>query len=236
VLLTIRPVTSSSDPVDRPGGADRPVSPASADETVGSGELSDTLSFEVPGFVAPGFGVSPGSFGGSPIEVAVRSTRPGHDSVVRVRRISLAGDVLAEVTLPVRLSDAGVAVVALPESVGVVDDPTNELVVADMDWRRAVWTPAPDKDMRWVPARYRTSVSTAGDDDGVELVVEAESLVRDLLVQPDRVSPEGTVDRGFMTLLPGERVVFRVRGVTAADEGTLTAAPVLWTLDQVFQY
>jgi len=236
VLLTIRPVTSFSASVSRTGGADRPASPASDSETAGSGDLSDTLSLEVPGAVgvpgAESLGVSPGAFGNAPIEVAVRSTRPGLDSVVRVRRIALSGSVLAEVTLPVHLSAAGVAVVSLPESVGVVDDPTNEIVVADMDWRRAVWTPAPDKDMRWQPAQYRTSFEPVGDD-GVELVVEAESLVRDLLVQPDRVAPEGTVDRGFMTLLPGERVSFRLHGVTTADIAALADAPVLWTLDRV---
>ena len=155
--------------------------------------------------------------------------------MVRVRRITLAGSVLAEVTLPVHLSAAGVAVVSLPESVGVVDDPTNELVVADMDWRRAVWTPAPDKDMHWQAARYRTSFEPVGDD-GVELVVEADSLVRDLLLQPDRVSPAGTVDRGFMTLLPGERVSFRLHGVTAADVPALVEAPTLLTLDRVLEH
>ncbi|WIB78052.1 glycoside hydrolase family 2 protein [Curtobacterium sp. MCPF17_002] len=226
VLLTIRPVTSvASGGSGQPGGADHPASSAAVGETAELGDLAQTLSF----------GVSPGASGGSPIEVAVRSTRTGHDSVVRVRRITLAGTVLAEVTLPVHLSAAGVAVVALPESVGVVDDPANELVVADMDWRRAVWTPAPDQDMRWEPARYRTTFTpfSTEDGDGLDLVVEADSLVRDLLVQPDRVAPGGTVDRGFMTLLPGERVAFRLHGVTEADVPALREAPVLWTLDRV---
>ncbi|WP_144710009.1 glycoside hydrolase family 2 protein [Curtobacterium pusillum] len=225
VLLTIRPVTSFSASVGRPGGADRPEPSARAGETAELGPLADTLSL----------GVSPGAFGNAPIEVAVRSTRTGHDSVVRVRRISLAGTVLAEVTLPVHLPTAGVAVVSLPESVGVVDDPTNELVVADMDWRRAVWTPAPDQDMQWQPARYRTTFTPipAGEGDGLDLVVEADSLVRDLLIQPDRVAPDGAVDRGFMTLLPGERVSYRLHGVTEADVPALTAEPVTWTLDRV---
>ncbi|MBA8989732.1 beta-mannosidase [Curtobacterium pusillum] len=226
VLLTIRPVTSFSATVERTGGADHPASSASGTETADLGDLADTLSL----------GVSPGAFGNAPIEVAVRSTRAGHDSVVRVRRITLEGAVLAEVTLPVHLSGAGVAVVALPESVGVVDDPTNELVVADMDWRRAVWTPAPDKDLRWTPARYRTETTPVTDESGtvigVDLVVEAETLVRDLLVQPDRIAENGAVDRGFMTLLPGERVPFRVLGVTPEDVGALTGAPVLWSLDR----
>ncbi|WFR68080.1 hypothetical protein P9139_07070 [Curtobacterium flaccumfaciens] len=247
VLLTIRPVTSASVSVARTGptspvpdrrasgesavpvgrGTDHPAASPDGSETAELGDLADTLSL----------GVSPGAFGNAPIEVAVRSSRSGYDSVVRVRRITLAGTVLAEVTLPVRLSDAGVAVVALPESVGVVDDPTNELVVADMDWRRAVWTPAPDKDLRWEPARYRTTVVPVADEAGaVDLVVEADSLVRDLLVQADRVSDAGAVDRGFMTLLPGERVAFRVRGVTPDDAEALTTAPVLWTLDAALGY
>jgi len=169
----------------------------------------------------------------SPVEVAVRSARNGIDSVVRVRRIDLAGQILAEEYLPVVLDGPGVAVVRLPASVGVVADPRGELIVADMDWRRAVWTPAPDQDMRWQPAHYRVTVSDEPDRSGVRMVVEAESLVRDLLLQPDRVSPTGTVDRGFMTLLPGERVEYRVAGVTEADAAALTAAPVLWTLDRV---
>ncbi len=175
--------------------------------------------------------MSPGAFGKSPVEVAVRSARAGRDSVVRVRRVTVAGAILAEVTLPVRLSEAGVAVVALPESVGVLDDPTRELVVADMDWRRAVWTAAPDKDVRWEPARYRTTVTPAADGDGHDLVVQADSLVRDLLVQPDRLAPTGTVDRGFMTLLPGERVDFRLRGLTDDDVRRLGEPFVLSSLD-----
>ncbi|WP_066651969.1 glycoside hydrolase family 2 protein [Curtobacterium sp. MR_MD2014] len=241
VLLAIRPVVRPSaddDAVptssgDRPGGADHVGTSAPLDGAAGtaasagtadgaseSGGLVDTLSL----------GVSPGSFGHSPVEIAVRSSRGGRDSVVRVRRMHVSGRILAEVTLPVRLSEAGVAVVDLPESVGVLDDPTRELVVADMDWRRAVWTASPDKDVQWEPARYRTTVAPAADGDGHHLVVEAESLVRDLLVQPDRIAPTGTVDRGFMTLLPGERVGFRVRGLSDAEAARLTEGAALWSL------
>ncbi|QKS21836.1 hypothetical protein HUN58_19940 [Curtobacterium sp. Csp1] len=209
-------------PDDQPGGAEHDVPSAAAGGTAELVTLSDTLSL----------GVSPGAFGQSPVEVAVRSARAGRDSVVRVRRVTVAGTILAEVTLPVRLSEAGVAVVALPESVGVLDDPTRELVVADMDWRRAVWTATPDKDVRWEPARYRTTVTPAADGDGHDLVVEADSLVRDLLVQPDRLAPTGTVDRGFMTLLPGERVDFRLRGLTDADVRRLGEPFVLSSLDE----
>ncbi len=224
VLLTVRPVsTVASDVSTRTGGADHPDRSAGGTDTAELGGLADTLSL----------GVSPGAFGSSPIEVAVRSARSGLDTTVRVRRITVSGAILAEVTLPVRSATSGVVVVPLPESVGVVDDPTRELVVADMDWRRAVWTAGPDRDVRWEPARYQTTVAPAADGDGHDLVVEADSLVRDLLVQPDRLAPTGTVDRGFMTLLPGERVGFRIRGLSDTEARRLVEEPVTWSLDRV---
>ncbi|ROP65128.1 glycoside hydrolase family 2 protein [Curtobacterium sp. ZW137] len=235
VLLTIRPASDVTvavggpvaDTAGRPGGSEQVTASLPVPDMAGSGAAGPAA-----GSAAGDTAVIETS-GASPIEVAVRSTRRGLDSVVRIRRIDMSGRTLAEVGLPVHLDGAGVAVVALPSSVGVVADPTAELVVADMDWRRAVWTPAPDKDMRWEPAHYRAAFSPAADGDGLDLVVEAESLVRDLLLQPDRVRPEGTVDRGFMTLLPGERVAYRLRGVTEADVPQLTGTAVLWSLDRV---
>lgn len=220
VLLTLRPVSHTDTTV----GSAPTVAPDGTDDRTG-GAHPRTASLPVPDVAGPPEAVSP-------VEVAVRSARNGIDTVVRVRRVDLAGGILAEEYLPVVLDRPGVAVVRLPPSVGVVDDARGELIVADMDWRRAVWTPSPDQDMRWRPAHYRVSV-TDDPAGGVRMVVEADSLVRDLLVQPDRVSAEGRVDRGFMTLLPGERVEYRVTGVSERDAAALTAAPVLWTLDRV---
>ncbi|WP_222122059.1 glycoside hydrolase family 2 protein [Curtobacterium sp. 9128] len=254
VLLTIRPVSdvpvavapapsAPAPDADRTGGTARPTASLPVTDVAGSStaslpvaDVAGSSTASLP--VADASGSSTASLpvadvAGSPVEVAVRSTRGGLDSVVRVRRIDLAGRVLAEETLPVHLDAAGVAVVPLPDSVGVVGDPLGELLVADMDWRRAVWTPSPDRDMRWEPAHYRAAFTPAADGDGLDLVVEAESLVRDLLLQPDRVQPGGTVDRGFMTLLPGERVSYRLHGVSEADVPRLTDTAVLWSLDRV---
>jgi beta-mannosidase len=167
----------------------------------------------------------------SPLEIAVRVVRGGVDTTVRVRRVDLSGNVLAEEKLLVSSDHPGVVVIPLPASVGVVQDPTGELVVADMDWHRAVWTPSPDRDMRWERAEYTASV--AHDGTGATLTIEAVSLVRDLLVQPDRLSATGAVDRGFMTLLPGEHVDFRIDGVTPEQAAAATRAPALWSLDRV---
>jgi beta-mannosidase len=262
VLLTIRPVSDvetstggprPSDGSERSGGtstatASLPVPEMAGSEMAGSdaassaaasadavrplsdeealGDLADTAVLH-PDAVQPRRGEA------LPIEIAVRSSRRALSTTVRVRRVDLSGVVLAEETLPVELDRAGVAVVRVPRSVGLVDDPTGELVVADMDWHRAVWTPSPDREMRWRSAEYTATVSAAPSGDGVVMTVRATTLVRDLLLQPDRVSGTARVDRGFMTMLPGEEVDFTVTGVEASDVDRLVRAPVLLTLDRV---
>ena len=72
--------------------------------------------------------------------------------------------------------------------------------------------------MRWAPARF--TARTEVDGETVRVVVEAASVVRDLLLQPDRVSAEGVVDRGFVTLLPGEAASFLVTSAVDIDESS----------------
>ncbi|WP_036330536.1 hypothetical protein, partial [Microbacterium sp. Cr-K20] len=47
------------------------------------------------------------------------------------------------------------------------------------------------------------------------------ALVRDLTLLVDRLSPDARVDRGLVTLLPGERTVFRIDGVAELDAATV---------------
>ncbi|BAJ26949.1 hypothetical protein KSE_11150 [Kitasatospora setae KM-6054] len=60
----------------------------------------------------------------------------------------------------------------------------------------------------------------------VDVVVTARTLVRDLLVQADRIDPAATADRGLTTLLPGERAVIRIRGLAATPSGAWVRAAV----------
>ncbi|MDR1077777.1 MAG: hypothetical protein LBL55_03805 [Propionibacteriaceae bacterium] len=58
----------------------------------------------------------------------------------------------------------------------------------------------PDRELKLCPAEY--SLTTRRDPDGVRLQLTAHSLVRDLLLQADRLG--ATADAGLVTLLPGE--------------------------------
>jgi len=65
-------------------------------------------------------------------------------------------------------------------------------------------------------------------DGVVEVTATARSLVRDLSLQADRLAATASVDRGLVTLLPGESATFLVSGVpedVALDQ--VTGWPVL---------
>ena len=87
--------------------------------------------------------------------------------------------------------------------------PESELVVASLDGVRALWFAVADRDFAWPDPGL--TVTVAPVNGGLDLHVAAAGLARDILVQPDRMHPRATVDKGFVTLLPGETTVFRVR-------------------------
>ncbi|MFD7990272.1 glycoside hydrolase family 2 protein [Streptomyces mexicanus] len=99
---------------------------------------------------------------------------------------------------------------------------------------RSLYFPVPDKHFAYPAPHYDVTVrDLAGDGSGtgadrgsVEVVVTAHTLVRDLLLQPDRLGPDAVCDTGLRTLLPGESVRVRVDGLTAAERAGLDADAV----------
>lgn len=111
-----------------------------------------------------------------------------------------------------------------PEAVPATGS-AKEYLVADADGLRAVQLPVRDKEFDYPEPRYDITVTTVGGDrDTVDVVVTAQTLVRDLLLQADRIAPDATADRGLLTLLPGERTRIRVRGARGAGANTVRAA------------
>jgi beta-mannosidase len=63
-----------------------------------------------------------------------------------------------------------------------------------------------------------------GESDRVDVVVSAHTLVRDLLLQADRLGPRAAADQGLKTLLPGERTRIKVSGCGSVDVEDVRAA------------
>ncbi|MER7700423.1 glycoside hydrolase family 2 protein [Streptomyces sp. NPDC096095] len=100
-----------------------------------------------------------------------------------------------------------------------------EFLVADADGLRAVYFPVADKEFDYPRPRFDVRVEPApGPGDRVDVVVTAQTLVRDLLLQADRLGPDARADRGLLTLLPGERARIRVSDCARADVDSVRAA------------
>ncbi|GAB2568923.1 beta-mannosidase [Paractinoplanes abujensis] len=78
-------------------------------------------------------------------------------------------------------------------------------------------------------------VSVVAVEGGLDVTVRADGLARDVLLQADRMHARATVDRGFVTLLPGESTVFHVRGPAALDPALVEAPWVLTDLSTVLR-
>ncbi|MFJ5229103.1 glycoside hydrolase family 2 protein [Kitasatospora sp. NPDC088391] len=141
-------------------------------------------------------------------------------TALRLRRLDADGNVLAETVA--ELTAEARTVRRLPVPPGLLPEAgnTKEYLVADADGLRAVHFAVADKAFAYPRPEFELAVEEAGDG-AVDVVVTARTLVRDLLLQADRIDPAASADRGLTTLLPGERATIRLHGA-----GTPTAAQV----------
>ncbi|MFI6941974.1 glycoside hydrolase family 2 protein [Streptomyces sp. NPDC050418] len=144
---------------------------------------------------------------------------------VTLRLLRTDGTLSARLSLHLTVPAREVLRLPVPPEVRAATGATKEYLVADADDLRAVHLPVRDKEFGYPVPRFEIAVETVGGDpDTVDVVVSAHTLVRDLLLQADRIAPQATADRGLITLLPGERVRIRVHGVAGAGANAIRAA------------
>ena len=137
---------------------------------------------------------------------------------VVIERRDEGGALLSSTTERVSVAARSVALVPVAASA--------EVVVARLDDARALWFAA-DTSGTGDPG---LSVEVDTVPGGLDVRVQAAGLARDLLLQADRVHPQAVVDRGFVTLLPGESTVFHLRAPVELDAGLIKAPWVLTDL------
>ncbi|MFJ8277418.1 glycoside hydrolase family 2 protein [Streptomyces griseoviridis] len=136
--------------------------------------------------------------------------------VARLRRMSVDGTLLGERDVAFRAAGRGVAEVSVPTE--LTPEGAKEFLVADADGLRALRFAAPDREIPYPRPEFDVTVAP-----GLVTVV-ARTLVRDLLLQADRLDPAARADRGLVTLLPGEGVTIGVRGWENPDPDAARAA------------
>lgn len=143
---------------------------------------------------------------------------PWHGTAI-VRRMRDDGEVRGEVSIPFSVAARAVSGFDLEEELTDSDDPDAEFLVAAVGDERAFWHFAPAASARRTASALRVSATPV--PDGLLVEVGSATLARDVLVQPDRIHPSATVDRGFTTVLPRESVVFHVRAHEPLDPATV---------------
>ncbi|WP_033219469.1 glycoside hydrolase family 2 protein [Kitasatospora phosalacinea] len=165
--------------------------------------------------------LQPADRDGAPRIALVNQSAEPWTTELRLRRLDADGNVLAETTAELTADARAVHQLPVPDGLLPADGSDKEYLVADADGLRAVHFPVPDKEFAYPAPEFELAVEEAGDG-ALDVVVTARTLVRDLLLQADRIDPAAAADRGLTTLLPGERTTVRVHGAT----GTPTAAQV----------
>ncbi len=152
--------------------------------------------------------------------------------VVLTRR-RFDGTVLATARVPVTVAARSSRSVEVPASVGAFEDRAGELLVAEALGTRGLWFPAEPRHSELPPPAARVEVAERGGMAGegiTEVTVTAQVLLRDVTLLVDKLHPGATVDRGLVTLLPGESATFCVRGAHGipverfSDPGVLRSA------------
>ncbi|NAZ84192.1 glycoside hydrolase family 2 protein [Kineococcus sp. R8] len=143
-----------------------------------------------------------------------------------VRRVDAGGAERTAEGVEVRVPARSTLVLPVASLAGAAEA-EQEVVVADLDGRRAVWSATPDHTLAVDPAPLEAGAHAV--EGGYEVHVRAHRLARDVSVLADRVAPDAVVDDMLVTLLPGESHTFRVRTTAAVDAAGFTAPAVLRT-------
>ncbi|MGC0374045.1 glycoside hydrolase family 2 protein [Streptomyces sp. SAI-229] len=154
--------------------------------------------------------------GGGLVVTAVNQSAGDWHGTLRLRRMSVDGTVLGEESPVLAAGGRTVAVTEVPA--GLVPAGPKEFLVADADGLRATYFPVPDREIPYPRPEFEVALAPGG------ITVTARTLVRDLLLQADRLDPDAVADRGLVTLLPGEEVTIGVRGWKTPDPDTARRA------------
>ncbi|QEO10733.1 glycoside hydrolase family 2 protein [Protaetiibacter larvae] len=138
-------------------------------------------------------------------------------------RRDFGGDELAAATVPVSVAARAAVTVPIPVEVAMARDAASELLTAELGSVRGWWFFTEPRDSALDEALLEVEATAV--DDGYEVTVTAATLARDVTLLVDKLDPAATIDRGLVTLLPGESVVFRVAGLARVFNAAAFADP-----------
>lgn len=162
-----------------------------------------------------------GDAGDSLVAVLDNDTDEAWTGEIVLTRRSFDGRVLAQARAEASLAPRCAQTLPIAPAVAAADDAAAEVIVVDAPGARGLWFFAEPRDSALPAPRFHVEVTP--DGDAHDVVVTADVLLREATLLVDQLAPAATVDRGLVTLLPGESAVFRVRGVDTLDAAAAAA-------------
>ncbi|HJE60478.1 MAG TPA: glycoside hydrolase family 2 protein [Nocardiopsis listeri] len=145
--------------------------------------------------------------------------------VTVTRRDVATGAELAASSHPARVAPRGALRVPVPAEVSRAGEAAGEVITVDGAGDRAWWFFARDHEIAYRKPEFEVKTRVIGSD--LRVNVRAGVLLRDLVLNVDRIAPDAVVDSALVTLLPGEEHTFTVHGGADLDPGEVAAPPVL---------
>lgn len=195
------------------------------------------LTFEPRGASAPDGGASAASW----IVAIGNDTDEPLASELRIRRLTLEGEQLAEHREAVRVAPRASAAQTVPAALLPSPDPAaaaREVVVAELIGRaeRALHWGAEVRDSGLAPqAEALEAAAEREDDEHVVVTLTARSAVRDACILADRAHPDAVSERQLVSLLPGESARIRVCAPGEVEPGALCDPRVLVTANGLLE-
>ncbi|MCX4765632.1 glycoside hydrolase family 2 protein [Streptomyces sp. NBC_01275] len=147
---------------------------------------------------------------------AVNQAAERWSGTLSLRRMSVEGELLGAQGVELGVGARAVGEVPVPAELEPVG--AKEFLVADAAGLRALHFPVPDREIPYPQPEFEVTAAPGS------VTVTARTLVRDLLLQADRMEAGAWADRGLVTLLPGERVTIGVAGWQTPDAEAARAA------------
>jgi beta-mannosidase len=159
---------------------------------------------------------------------ANNDTDEAWNTEIRINRLDFAGVVHAVITRPLSaLPRSNVRIGVLPTSGAQPRDRGAEFLIANAAEEniRTLYFFLPDKEIAYPSAEFESKLDRAGDE--YRLTLTAKVLMRDVLLQADRLDPDATVDDNLITLIPNEPRTFQITSKRELNLEELIKPPVL---------
>jgi beta-mannosidase len=169
---------------------------------------------------------------GAPVLVAHNDSAERWSTTVTVTRQEFAGAILASQSIEIDVEPRGIVSLPFDNDILTVTDASGQLVEARAAGANpAFWYFAEDPQLALEPTSSALNVTVEPVDGGATVTLTARSLVKDLVVQADRLHPQASVDSGLITLTAGSRVTLTLTG--DIDPASVRGFPVLCSVNDL---